>query len=110
MKRGQRRLKSGWMRNRYNFRSARFVGCLLLCAWARESIAGAAPDLPPTELVRQAVNNEMSANTGPAQRFMFKNERKTPYLTQTKLIIETQDATAGILILQNGQPLNPQQR
>jgi hypothetical protein len=84
--------------------------CLLLGAGARVSVAGTAPNLPPAELVRQAVNNEMSANTGSAPRFMFRNERRTPNFSQTKLIVETHDATVGILISENGQPLNSQQR
>jgi len=41
---------------------------------------------------------------------MFKDERKTPQLSQTKLMVETNDATAGLLVMQNGHLLTPQQR
>jgi len=33
-----------------------------------------------------------------------------PQLSQTKLMVETRDATAGLLVMQNGHPLTPQQR
>ena len=41
---------------------------------------------------------------------MFKDEKRTQHLAETRLIVETQDATAGMTVLQNGKPLNPQQR
>ena len=42
--------------------------------------------------------------------FRFKDEKRTPQLSQTKLMVETIDATAGLLVMQNGHPLTPQQR
>ncbi|MGH9514106.1 MAG: hypothetical protein ACRD3P_00310 [Terriglobales bacterium] len=42
--------------------------------------------------------------------FRFKDEKRTPQLSQTKLMVETTDATAGLLVMQNGHPLTPQQR
>lgn len=60
--------------------------------------------------MRQAVNNEMSADSSAGRHYMFKDDRKTVNLSQTKLIVECQDVTAGMIILQNGQPLNPQQQ
>lgn len=62
----------------------------------------------PADLVRRAVQNEVNQDT--AAHFMFKDERKTAHTWQTKLIVETQDAAAGMIILQDGQPLTPQQR
>jgi len=66
-------------------------------------------NVPPAELVRRAVQNETAANTGPGVHFMFKDRRQTTHLTQTKLIVETSDATAGMVIEQDGHPLTPQQ-
>ena len=66
--------------------------------------------LPPAEVVRRAVHNEISCNQGPGLHFMFKDEKKTPQLSQTKLMVETNDATAGLLVMQNGHLLTPQQR
>lgn len=67
-------------------------------------------ELAPAELVRRAVNNEVSSNQSAARHFMFKDLRRTPQLSQLKLVVETNDATAGLLVMQNGHPLNEQQR
>ncbi len=64
----------------------------------------------PVELVRQAVNNEVASNTTSGHRFMFKDRRKTAHLDQVKLLVETKDATAGMVIANNGRPLSPQER
>ncbi len=41
---------------------------------------------------------------------MFKDQRKTGRTSQTKLIVETREGAAGMIIEQNGQPLSPQQQ
>ena len=63
----------------------------------------------PVQLVRKAVQNEVSANTDSSVHFMFKNQRQTAHLSQVKLIVETRDATAGMLVSQDGRPLTPEQ-
>jgi hypothetical protein len=86
------------------------LGCvagLALGAMALPASGGDNPPLQPAELVRQSVQNETSAN---GQHFMFRDERRTQYISETKLVIEAQDATAGIIILQDGHPLSPQQQ
>lgn len=82
----------------------------MLFACAQAPLAEVAPGLPPAELVRRAVDNELSASSSAGPRFMFTDERRTPHVSQTKIIIETRDATAGVLVSQNGQPLNQQQQ
>jgi len=67
-------------------------------------------NLAPAEIVRQAVHNEVSSNQDSGMHFRFKDEKRTPQFSQTKLMVETSDATAGLLVTQNGQPLTPQQR
>jgi len=62
------------------------------------------------EIVRRAVHNEVASNQSSGMHFRFKDEKHTPQLSQTKLMVETSDATAGLLVMQNGQPLTPQQR
>jgi hypothetical protein len=73
-------------------------------------LLAAAESLAPAELVRQAVANEVKSNTGPGLHFMFKDQRQTAHLTQTKLIVETREATAGMVIEQNGRRLTPQEQ
>ena len=67
-------------------------------------------NLAPAEIVRQAVHNEVASNQSSGMHFRFKDEKRTPQLSQTKLMVETRDATAGLLVMQNGRPLTPQQR
>jgi hypothetical protein len=62
------------------------------------------------EIVRRAVHNEVASNRSSGMHFRFKDEKHTPQLSQTKLMVETTDATAGLLVMQNGQALTPQQR
>lgn len=63
-----------------------------------------------TEIVRRAVHNEVTSNQSSGMHFRFKDEKRTPQLSQTKLMVETTDATAGLLVMENGRPLSPQQR
>ena len=41
---------------------------------------------------------------------MFRDHKKTPYGSQTKLILETTQGTAGMLVAENDKPLTPEQR
>jgi hypothetical protein len=74
---------------------------LMLALWASSQ-----SQPPPAELVRRAVQNEMATNTGATHQFMFKDERRTPRSSTTKLIVETREAAAGLLIAVNGHPLS----
>lgn len=62
------------------------------------------------EIVRRAVRHEVDSNQSSGMHFRFKDEKRTPQLSQTKLMVETSQATAGLLVMQNGHPLTPQQR
>src|SRR5437870_11105101 len=64
----------------------------------------------PSQLVSSAVRNQIAANGPSGTHFMFRNQRKTPHVNQTKLIVETREATAGLLVEVDGHPLTPQQR
>lgn len=68
------------------------------------------PASSPVELVREAVNNEVQSNGSSGRHFMFKDQKKTVHLTETKLLVETRDAMAGMLIEHDGHPLSPQER
>jgi len=98
------------------FLRLQFVGfslALAALAVSCSSLAAAKDDaqsLPPVELVRQAIYNEVHSDSESAHHFMFKDQRKTVHLTQVKLLVETKEATAGMLIAEDGHPLNAQQR
>jgi hypothetical protein len=65
--------------------------------------------IAPGDLVRRAVNNEVASGQVGCH-FMFKDLKKTPQSSQIKLLVETQDATAGLLIMQDGRPLSLQEK
>jgi hypothetical protein len=93
-------------------RGTQFLACVMVFAAAVPWTLAKdeAPGVSPAELVRRAVNNEIAANSGPGLHFMFKDHKQTAHLSQTKLVVETRDATAGMLISQDDRPLTPQQR
>jgi len=84
---------------------------LLICSLASGSAARAAqlPTLPAVDLVRQTVHNELAAANDNA-KFMFRDRRQTPRGSQTKLMVETRDAMAGLLIAIDDKPLTDAQR
>lgn len=73
-------------------------------------LAEANENIAPVEIVRRAVRNEVTSNQASGAHFSFKDEKRTPQLSQTKLMVETSESTAGLLVRENGQPLSPQQK
>jgi hypothetical protein len=72
-------------------------------------VASQTPSLSPADLVRQTVTNELKQpDDGP--KFMFRDTKETPHGTSTKLMVQTREAMAGMLIAVNGQPLGPGMR
>lgn len=59
------------------------------------------------ELVRDAVANEVAANSN-STKHMFRARKQTPQGSQTKLYVETRDAMVGMTIASNDRPLAPQ--
>jgi hypothetical protein len=64
----------------------------------------------PGELVRKAVRNEIKAASDETDRFMFRGTKTTPKGSTTKVYVETQEATAGLVVAYNGKALTPDQR
>jgi hypothetical protein len=64
----------------------------------------------PVELVRMAVQNEIKASRDSTARFLFRGTRTTPKGSTTKIYVETNEATAGLVVAYNGNPLTPEQR
>jgi hypothetical protein len=98
----------GQVRHYRGLRTTRLIlVAILLCA-----SAPAQPDqvhISPVGLVRNTVRNELKADKD-SGHFMFRSRKQTSSGSQTKLFVQTRDATAGMLIAINDQPLNPQQR
>src|SRR6202163_4124537 len=68
------------------------------------------PEMPPGELVRVTVANEVAAANHPDLHHMFRSRRQTPKGTQTRVYLETNQALAAMLIAINDQPLTAEQQ
>ncbi len=66
--------------------------------------------MPPGELVRAAVANEVAAANHAGVKHMFRARKQTPKGSQTRLYVETTSAMAGMLIAVNDHPMTPQQQ
>jgi hypothetical protein len=67
------------------------------------------PAESPVELVRRTVQRETAPGNSNV-RAIFWDRKETPHGSQTKLIVETRDGMAGMLIAINDKPLTPEQR
>jgi hypothetical protein len=84
---------------------------ILLCASNLDGQpASISASYDPAEMVRKSVQNEVkSANDG-STRFLFRGIKTTPKGSTTRIYVETKDATAGMVVAYNGNPLTPEQR
>jgi hypothetical protein len=64
----------------------------------------------PAELVRKSVHNEVNSANDDNARFLFRGIKTTPKGSTTRIYVETKDATAGMVVAYNGNPLTPEQR
>jgi hypothetical protein len=65
--------------------------------------------LSPLKLVRATVANEAAAANEDTRKHMFRDRKKTPQGSQTRIYVETREAMAGMTIAYNDKPLTPQQ-
>jgi hypothetical protein len=73
------------------------------------AVASEAPSIAPADLVRHTVENELKQSAN-GSKFMFCDMKETVHGSQTKLMVETRDAMAGLLIAVNGKPIGPKMR
>ena len=62
----------------------------------------------PIELVRRTVQGEIA--TGNEAKAMFTDHKVTPQGSQTKLVVETREGTAGMVVAFDNKPLSREQR
>jgi hypothetical protein len=63
----------------------------------------------PVDLVRRTVQNEVAASSGGA-KVMFVDRKEAGHGSQTKLIVETRDGMAGLVVAYDDKPLTAEQR
>jgi hypothetical protein len=93
---------------RHNFLATIVFGGVFLLSFSATARAQL-PSIPPTELVRRTVQNETRSGLSPT-KYLFRNHKKTPKGSQTRLMVETKDAMAGLVIANDGKPLTPEER
>jgi hypothetical protein len=64
----------------------------------------------PADLVRKTVDNEIKAAKTPGNNFMFRSRKQLSWGSQTRIFVQTREATAAMLVAINDQGLTPQQR
>lgn len=64
---------------------------------------------PPIELVRATVANEIAAANQDSLKHMWRDHKKTPQGSQTRLYVETRQGMVGMTVAYNDKPLTPQQ-
>lgn len=65
--------------------------------------------ISPNKLVRTTVAHEVAATKGDSIRHMFRDRKKTPQGSQTRIYVETCEAMAGMTIASNDKPLTQQE-
>lgn len=84
------------------------ITLVALVTFGSATVRAQEPKESPVELVRETVKNENNFSNNSA-KVMFLDRKQTPHGSQTKLMVETSQATAGLLVSVNGRPLTPQQ-
>jgi hypothetical protein len=80
---------------------------LVVAIFAGQSLSRA-DEISAVELVRRTVQNETQERS--PMKFMFRDDKKTPHGTQSRLIVETNQALVGMTIANDGKPLSPEER
>lgn len=98
------------MEHRFQAKAVWLMAALALSAtglWAQD--ASSRPELPasPTQLVRQAVANQMRDSGTP---YLYKLVNRKPDATETRQMVDVNGGVLGRLVTINGKPLTPEQR
>ncbi|MEO8727714.1 MAG: hypothetical protein ABI383_16500 [Acidobacteriaceae bacterium] len=69
-----------------------------------------AQDSGAKEIIQKVVNNEIAADSGDHSHWMYKEKKKTPEKSTTKLVVETRKANLSRLLEIDGRPPSAEQR
>lgn len=91
----------------------KFVVLWSLLCWlpgiGADAVAAEEQSLPAVQLVRATVSNEVAAGNVNGMKHMFRDRKKTPQGSQTRIYVETRDGMAGMTVAYNDKALTPQQ-
>jgi len=89
--------------------AARILLVALALADGARGVAEGTAERPPDDLIRQTIANELrSADQN--SNYMFRERKETPEGSQTKLFVQTREATVGMVVAYNDRPLSKEQR
>ncbi|HEY1463234.1 MAG TPA: hypothetical protein VGF44_07445 [Terriglobales bacterium] len=83
-----------------------FIGLSLL--FIPNLVTAQIPSIAPAELVRRAVKNETADTRN--DNYLFKADISKPQGSQTKLMVNTRDGMAGLIVRIDGKPLTADQQ
>ncbi|HEY7095130.1 MAG TPA: hypothetical protein VH437_00270 [Terriglobales bacterium] len=83
------------------------VAAIALTVFMLEVWTPAQTAASPEELVRRTVQNELKTDS---TKFMFRERKENEHGSQTKLMVQTKDAMAGMLIEVDDKQIGPDQR
>src|SRR5260370_9962783 len=101
--------KMRWQRPRSHFAIAVAFAVAAL-QWGISGQVSDHPDnLSPAALVRAVVAKEAAASNNGSVKHMFRGRKQTPRGSQTKLYVQTTEATAGLLIAKDDKLISQQE-
>ena len=66
-------------------------------------------NIPPAELMRTVVGNELAAAKDTGPKFMFRSRKTTQKGVQNRVYVEANEAVAALTVGEGDQPLSPKQ-
>jgi len=91
--------EQGWMR----------LGLFLSLLCGHTAYGGQLPPMPPQELVRKVVQNELNAAKQGGISHTFRTRKETSSGSQTRLYCETREAMVGLTVANDDKPLTPEE-
>jgi hypothetical protein len=82
---------------------------IVLMAAIVSAAAAAQINPSPIDLVRATVSAEVAAANDHSAKHMFRDDKKTPQGSQTRIYVETTQAMAGMTVAYNHKPLSGDQ-
>ncbi len=90
-----------------NWRARQIIEVAALVIASASAVCAQAPS--PEQLVRETVHNELTPSNRSA-KFMYLDHKQDGHGSRTHLSVETTQATASMLVAQDGKPLTPEQK
>jgi hypothetical protein len=95
---------------RFLYRNSRIRGLAIACILLALPVAAAPQQTPPGELVRAAIQNEITDDSTHSGLFTWKERKYREHIPQVERIVDTPSGAVSRVMLIDGKPLSPAQR